>query len=378
MRTLLKKYDPVRSAPLLPQRVLMTTDAVGGVWQYSLELARGFDARGIEVVLVVLGPVPSAAQLVEAAAVPGMRLVPTQLPLDWTATVPESLHAAAGDIADIAALCEVDLVHLHTPALIPQARWPAPVVAVAHSCVRTWWHTVRGGALPRDFIWRAECMAAGLKEADAVIAPSHSFARLLKDVYDLARPITVVRNGRRALRQNTADRRRAVLTAGRLWDEGKNVAVLDAAAPRIPAPIYAAGPLRGPNGEAISFSHVHPLGCLAPAQLAAEYAATKVFAAPSRYEPFGLAVLEAAQAGMALVLSDTPTFRELWDGAARFVAAADPDEWAAAIRELLDYAEDCAFLAEAAQHRARDYQADTMVEGTIAVHRSALASPMLV
>ena len=40
------------------------------------------------------------------------------------------------------------------------------------------------------------------------------------------------------------------------------------------------------------------------------------------YEPFGLAVLEAAQAGCALVLSDIPTFRELWDGAALFVAAA--------------------------------------------------------
>ena len=37
------------------------------------------------------------------------------------------------------------------------------------------------------------------------------------------------------------------------------------------------------------------------------------------YEPFGLAVLEAAQAGCALVLSDIPTFRELWDGAAMFV-----------------------------------------------------------
>ena len=45
----------------------------------------------------------------------------------------------------------------------------------------------------------------------------------------------------------------------------------------------------------------------------------------ARYEPFGLAVLEAAQAGMRLVLSDIPSFRELWDGAATFVASRRAD-----------------------------------------------------
>ena len=49
-------------------------------------------------------------------------------------------------------------------------------------------------------------------------------------------------------------------------------------------------------------------------------ARTAVFVSPALYEPFGLAVLEAAQAGCALVLSDIPTFRELWDGVALFVA----------------------------------------------------------
>ncbi len=360
------------------RRVLMTTDAVGGVWQYSLELARGLDARGIEVILVVLGPVPSAAQLADAAAVPGMRLVPTQLPLDWTATVPESLHAAAGDIADIAALCEVDSIHLHTPALITQARWPAPVVAVAHSCVGTWWHALRGGALPRDFAWRAECMADGLEYADEVIAPSRSFAGLLRDVYGVGRPITVVRNGRCSLHHGGPPRRRAVLTAGRLWDEGKNIAVLDRAAAWVPAPVYAAGPLNGPNGATIRFSHIEPLGSLTAAQLAAQFASIEVFAAPSRYEPFGLAVLEAAQAGMALVLSDTPTFRELWDGAAWFVDPSDADEWAAALSELLDDGRQRGRLAQAAAIRAREYDADSMVEATVAVHRSALSAPVLV
>src|SRR3546814_15067984 len=50
-----------------------------------------------------------------------------------------------------------------------------------------------------------------------------------------------------------------------------------------------------------------------------------IFVSPSLYEPFGLAVLEAAMSGCALLLSDIPTFRELWDGAAVFTPAGDSD-----------------------------------------------------
>ena len=46
-------------------RLLMTTDAVGGVWQYSLELAAALQA---EVTLAVLGPAPDAGQRAAAAA----------------------------------------------------------------------------------------------------------------------------------------------------------------------------------------------------------------------------------------------------------------------------------------------------------------------
>ena len=48
-----------------------------------------------------------------------------------------------------------------------------------------------------------------------------------------------------------------------------------------------------------------------------------VYAAPSLYEPFGLAPLQAALHGCALVLSDIGSFRELWDGCAEFVPPGD-------------------------------------------------------
>src|SRR5438477_5985605 len=42
--------------------VLMTADTLGGVWEYSMELARGLAAEGIRVLLATLGRLPSRAQ----------------------------------------------------------------------------------------------------------------------------------------------------------------------------------------------------------------------------------------------------------------------------------------------------------------------------
>ena len=92
-----------------------------------------------------------------------------------------------------------------------------------------------------------------------------------------------------------------------------------------------------------------------------------VFASAARYEPFGLAVLEAAQAGQALVLSDIPTFRELWDGAALFVS--DEAGLVPALRRALDAPEG---LAAAARERARRYTADAMADTTLALHGAVL------
>lgn len=49
-------------------RVLMTTDAIGGVWGYALELARALGDRA-EILLATMGPAPSADQLAELASV---------------------------------------------------------------------------------------------------------------------------------------------------------------------------------------------------------------------------------------------------------------------------------------------------------------------
>jgi glycosyltransferase involved in cell wall biosynthesis len=353
------------TAPAM-QRLLVTTDAVGGVWRYAVDLAGGLADRGIETVLAVLGPPADAAQRKEAEAVRGLRLVQTGLPLDWTADSLAALANASAKLAALASLTGVSAAHLHAPALVGGQPWSVPVVAVAHSCVGTWWRAVRGREMPADFRWRTEAAAAGLHAAAAVIAPTTAHAALLQEVYGPI-PVQVVHNGRDpAPLPSSGPRSRAVFTAGRLWDEGKGVARLDQAATRLGAPVRAAGPVQGPDGGAATFANLDLLGTLDPAGMAAAYAGTSVFASMACYEPFGLAVLEAAQAGMALVLSDLPGFRELWDGAALFVG--EGEDLPTALRHALD---DPAPLAAAARQRGTRYTADAMTHATLAVHRAA-------
>jgi len=345
-------------------RLLVTTDTVGGVWPYSIDLAAGFADQGMATLLAVMGPGPNPAQRAQAAAVPGLHLVETGLPLDWTAETPEQLAHASARLAALASLTGVTGAHLHSPALVGAGRWPVPVVAVTHSCVATWWRAVRGGPMPEDFAWRSAAVAVGLHAASAVVAPTAAHASATRAVYGPAR-IEVVHNGRRPMALPSAPRRPSVLTAGRLWDEGKGAAMLDRATLGLDAPVLAAGPLTGPGGAAIALHHMQSLGTLDPAALAAAYAGATVFTSMARYEPFGLAVLEAAQAGLALVLSDTPGFRELWDGAAIFVG--NESELQPALRQALS---DPAPWAARAQHHAARYTVDAMAAGTLDMHRA--------
>ncbi len=350
-------------------RILLTTDAVGGVWRYSLSLAREWAADGIAVELAVLGPDPGPAQADEANAIPGLALHRTGLDLDWTAPDADALERSAAGLAALARRCGVDSVHLHAPALFGRdTRWPTPVVAVLHSCLLTWWRAMRTGPPPNGFAWRIEATARGIERADRVVAPSQAFRDAVRDAYRTGREIEAIHNGRAPLRTTAAPasaRPRAVLAAGRFWDEAKDAATLDDVAALLDAPVQAAGSFRGPNNADVATRSLQRLGSLDEHGLADAFGAARVFVSTARYEPFGLAVLEAAQAGLALVLSDIPTFRELWDGAATFVPPGDPAGFADALLRALD---DPAPLAAAARTRAARYSAAAMAMATRALH----------
>jgi glycosyltransferase involved in cell wall biosynthesis len=313
-------------------RILIVSDAVGGVWVYTHELARALTLIGIEPVIAVMGPSPSAEQ---RDRVHGIKLIDTELPLDWMPTTPREMRRAADAIAAIATLEAADIVQTCSAALLANSQFDQPTVAVQHSCVATWWATVRGTPLPHEFSWRRDLVEAGLNRASAIVAPTSAFAAQTARTYDLLCPVLAVHNGRRPDAANAAEHDDFVFTASRLWDEGKNVATLDDAAAHLKVPFHAAGPTLGPNGARANFKHLRCIGEVGEARLASLLAARPIFASAALYEPFGLSVLEAAYAGCALVLSDIPTHRELWAGAAVLVPARDVPGFTSAIRSLL-------------------------------------------
>jgi glycosyltransferase involved in cell wall biosynthesis len=352
-------------------KLLLASDAVGGVWVYSLELARALKPFGVETVIAIMGPSPSDSRREQAR---DLQLIDTGLPLDWLGSGPAELRRASEAIADLASSIGANLVQASSAALLAGAAFEQPTVAVQHSCLATWWAAVRGGALPDDFAWRRELVRRGLDRASAVVAPTRAFAAATARTYQLSRPVLAVHNGRRFGTRTALPQGDFVLTAGRLWDEGKNAATLDAAAGRIDVPFEAAGPLRGPNGSTVELRNLRSLREVSEARMAALLAVRPVFASAAVYEPFGLTALEAASSGCALVLSDIATHRELWDGAATFVPPRDGAAFAKAIRSLLDDPDRRVGQGKAASARAQSYTPERMARAMTDIYAGLIAA----
>ncbi len=351
-------------------RLFMTTDAIGGVWNYSVGLATELARGGATVRLGVVGPYPSRDQRAELAAVPGLDCTMVEAPLDFVADGP-ALRAGARAIAAAARAWRADLVQLNQPAFAGEP-FPMPVVTVAHSCVETWWRGTHGGPAPAEWAWHREAVGAGLRAAAVAVAPSRAFAAMLQRVYGLGRAPRAVLNGVAPGAEPTGPKDAVVLAAGRLWDASKNFMALEAAAAKIRWPVRLAGECVAPDGASGPvLCNVRCLGQLQRAEMAREYAAASIFVAPSLHEPFGLGVAEAAGAGAALVLADIPTFRELWGGAALFFDPRDPAGLAAAVNRLVDGPGLRARLAAAARERAGQYTVARTARGMTAAYRVA-------
>ncbi len=358
--------------PPATMRILVAAEASGSLWQYSLDLARGLSRLGAETIIAVLGPPPSDRQRAAAASVPGLELVDTGLELDRLAEDGALLRRAGAGIARLADACGADLVQLNMPALAAEAAFDLPIVAVQHSCVATWWEAVHGTPLPDRFAWRTELAKAGLHSADIVVTPTAAFGECVRRHYDLTEPPRTVHTGRTPLAVPGSAQHDFVLTAGRLWDEAKNLTTLDAAAGGLGVPVHAAGPRRDPRGGEVMFDNIHPLGALDQEALARWLSARPVFVSAALYEPSGVAVLEAAAAGCPLVLADIPTFRELWDEVAVFVDPRDGRAFTRAISRLVGDDFERAVIGRAARERAARRTVDAMAAQMAFIYRSLL------
>jgi glycosyltransferase involved in cell wall biosynthesis len=102
-----------------------------------------------------------------------------------------------------------------------------------------------------------------------------------------------------------------------------------AAEPDVVPPLVLAGPSGW--GEAIDAPGAHRTGYLADADLRTLVAGASCVVLPSRYEGFGLPLLEAMATGRPVVASDIPVHREITGGLAEYAPVGDVDALAQAI-----------------------------------------------
>ncbi len=351
----------------------MTADAAGGVWRYSLDLIQGLTARGAEVLLATMGPPASDDQRRQLAAIPKVTLAESGYALEWMPNSWEGVEAAGPWLLDLAEDFRADLIHLngYAHARLP---WRLPVVVVAHSCVFSWWRAVHGCAPGAEWEEYKRRVVEGLSAAGAVIAPSATMARATSTEYGVSTEKTrVIHNFSTSGTVQRLKKESFFLAAGRLWDEAKNIVLLDQIAPRLDWEIRVSGSDRGPDDAPIAVQSLHHLGVLQYSELLAQMARASVFAHPALYEPFGLSVLEAARASCCLVLADIPSLRELWSGAAVFVDPRDPDEWLYQLNRLAHDAEKRCSYGELAHSHATKYSADVSISQYQQVYQSLIS-----
>lgn len=309
-------------------RIMMTTDTVGGVWTYSCALASSLAASGADVTLVTLG---SRARVDQRQMLrgTGANLIETDLALEWQDPEGRNVSDAKRVLANLESRLMPDVVHLNSFREAAFA-WHAPTVLVAHSCVNSWAMACRDTAWLAEPGWRryTERVAAALDMTQAWVCPSRAFHDNITAVYQPRSRGAVIWNGV-APRAPATRKQDLIFAAGRLWDRAKNIEALAAAAPGLAWPVEVAGPI-----DARPSSGVTWLGELPHEALETRLQHAAIFVSPALYEPFGLSVLEAAAAGCALVLSDIPTFHELWRGAALFFDPTDSDALRRTLAEL--------------------------------------------
>jgi glycosyltransferase involved in cell wall biosynthesis len=349
-------------------RVLLTTDTVGGVWTHTLDLCRGLEAEGVDVILATMGPGLRPDQREEMEELRRVELCESQYRLEWMEDPWDDVARAGEWLLDLERRFNPDIIHLNGYAhgALP---WSSPVVVAAHSCVLSWWRAAKGEAAPPAWHTYQEAVANGIRKADIVVAPTQWMLDSLSENYGAPSDGRVVPNGREASRFfHSFTKEPFILCVGRLWDEAKNVRALTEVAPELPWPVRVAGDLRGPDGREEMLRNVETLGRCSQRDLARLYAHASVFALPARYEPFGLSALEAALSGCALVLGDIPSLRETWENAALFVPPDDHEAIRSETTKLIHDPLRLKRLAGAARKRGRKFTAEKMVENYVAIY----------
>lgn len=357
--------------------VLVTADTVGGVWTYTRELVTGLVRRGVRVTLVSFGSIPEPCQTAWMEGLRNLDYRPTAFRLEWMQESADDIRASSEYLLTVIREKHPDLLHLNQ-FCYGALESDVPKIVMAHSDVLSWWDSVHGDVPPDAgwIRWYRKTVEQGLGGATMLLAPSCWMLTQIEKHYGPQRDSAVIHNGRNPNLFNPQGKKEDfVLTVGRMWDPGKQVSILTER--DCGWPVILAG--RNEHPDETYRQNVAPVACSGtveirgtqtPEQLRLLYFRAAIYAATSRYEPFGLAPLEAALSRCAIVANDIPAFRELWGETVCYFSNNDPDSLREALAGLRKNRDLRHHYAEMSYQRARRiFTADRMVEETMSLYQ---------
>jgi phosphatidylinositol alpha-mannosyltransferase len=350
-------------------------DAPGGVQVHVRQLAASLTGRGHDTLILAPGRRPSND--------PGVRIVgkPVRVPFNGSVAPicpdPRSRSRIGRALADF----RPDVVHAHEPftpstSMFAVLTGAAPVVATFHAYAERSVGLALFSPLLRR-VWDRVAVRLAVSDAAASFAGRH-----------FEGPIQVVPNGvdvelfagavpaelpagRRLLFVNRLEARKGFAVALRAFD------LLLRQDPNLLLVVAGDGPERGeleqlrPEARA----RVIMLGNVGHWDLPPYHAAADVFLGPATGgESFGIVLVEAMAAGLPVVASDIPGYREVVRGDidGLLVPPGDPVALAAAVRRVLAEPALADRLRAAARARADRYRWETVAAEVEAAYGRAL------
>lgn len=360
--------------------ILMTADTIGGVWTYTRELVTQLLRRGARVTLVSFGEIPTSAQLEWIEGLAQVSLHPTAFRLEWMQDAQSDLEQSAALLKDIIAEAKPDILHFNQ-FYYGGIDCDLPRIVVAHSDVVSWWVAVHE-AEPPDNDWirtYRENVVHGLAGADIVVAPTQWMLDEVRSHYGEPREKAVIYNGRDpGLFSPSKQKEPYAISVGRLWDAGKQATFLLQS--DLPLETILVGSEQSPSGAVASaqsagqFPRLKLKGPQTEDQLRELFSRSAIYIATSRYEPFGLAPLEAALSRCAILANDIASLREIWEDDVVYFERNNPQSLLLAIHELASNSSRLGEYAERAFERARSrYTSEKMAEEYLNLYRSLVA-----
>jgi glycosyltransferase involved in cell wall biosynthesis len=361
-----------------PSKILMTADTVGGVWTYSLELARALEQAGTQVAVAVMGGRMTEEQQAEAATISNLTVYESDYKLEWMDNPWNDIEKAGEWLLQLRDEVQPDIIHLNGMAHAA-LDWGKPVVVVVHSCVLSWWKAVKEADAPKEWNKYKELVTKGLQAADVVVAPTQAMMHQAEELYGPFKKSSVIYNGRGQHHFQFGRKEPFVFSMGRVWDEAKNISMLAHIASELKWPVYIAGDDKHPaTGKTIELENVHFLGKLTNKEVSDWLSRASIYALPAKYEPFGLTILEAAMSGCALVVGKTESQAEIWGNAAKYTDPNNADELRDTINSLIDDEFCRNIMACRAVKRSHGYTADQMAQDYTHIYRQLVNTPVAV